>query len=111
MKTTADYRLIGGRIKEQRKKKGYTQEQLAEKLDVTVGYISQVERGATKISLDLLASVSGLLDCDPGELVSGSAAPASAYLQNELTVSFDLLDGREKRLALAFIHWLLENRE
>ena len=36
-KMNVDYKLIGRRIKEERKKKGYTQENLAEKLDVTVG--------------------------------------------------------------------------
>ena len=32
-----DYKLIGARIKEQRRLKGYTQENLAEKLEVSVG--------------------------------------------------------------------------
>ena len=47
-----DYKLIGNRIKTERKKSGITQEVLAEMLDVTVGYVSQVERGITKISLE-----------------------------------------------------------
>lgn len=37
-----DYKLIGQRIKEHRKQKKMTQEVLAEKSDVTVGYISQI---------------------------------------------------------------------
>ena len=43
-----DYKLIGGRIKERRKARGMTQEQLAEALSVTVGYVSQMERGVTR---------------------------------------------------------------
>ena len=109
--TTADYRLIGGRIKQHRKAKGYTQEQLAEMLDVSVGYVSQVERGTTKISLDLLASLSVLLDCDIGELVSGSAATSAEYLQKEVLTQFELLTDREKRLTRDFIGWLIQNRE
>ena len=56
-----DYKLIGERIKKIRKACGLTQEILAEKLNVSIGYISQVERGITKISLDLLAAISSIL--------------------------------------------------
>ena len=37
---TIDYKIIGKRIKERRKRNDLTQEQLAERADVTVGYIS-----------------------------------------------------------------------
>ena len=40
-----DYKIIGKRIKERRKICQITQETLAEKLGVSVGYISQIERG------------------------------------------------------------------
>ena len=46
-----DYKLIGERIQKTRKSKGMTQDVLAEKLGVSIGYVSQVERGITKISL------------------------------------------------------------
>ena len=52
-----DYKLVGKRIQAARKQSGMTQETLAEKLDVSIGYVSQVERGVTKISLDLLAAI------------------------------------------------------
>ena len=38
---------VGKRLKECREKKGLTQEQLAEKTGMSVGYISSVERGAS----------------------------------------------------------------
>ena len=43
-----DYKLLGERIKQQRRIKGTTQENFAEYLNVSVGYISQIERGITK---------------------------------------------------------------
>ena len=42
-KMNVDYKLIGSRIKAERKKLGITQEVLAEKLDVSIGYVSQIE--------------------------------------------------------------------
>jgi len=37
--------MIGSRIKEIRTKKGFTQEQLAEKIDISPKYLSSIERG------------------------------------------------------------------
>ena len=68
-----DYKLIGSRIKLERTKKGLTQEKLAELLDVSIGYISQVERGITKISLELLGAISAILECDVALFVGESA--------------------------------------
>ena len=50
-----DYSAIGRRMKQKRKQAGMTQDNLAEKLSVSVGYISQMERGVTKISLETLS--------------------------------------------------------
>ena len=49
-----------------------TQERLAEALSVSVGYISQIERGVTKINLDTLAAVAAHLNCELSELVTRS---------------------------------------
>ena len=51
---SVDYRSIGGRIKQRRRATGMTQEQLAERLFVTVGYVSQLERGISKGTSDLI---------------------------------------------------------
>ena len=40
---------------------GYTREQFAEKLDVSVSYLAELERGRTGISVKLLTKVCGIL--------------------------------------------------
>ena len=60
-----DYGAIGQRIKQVRRSRDMTQERLAEALSVSVGYISQIERGVTKINLDTLAAVAAHLNCEP----------------------------------------------
>ncbi|MBQ3826264.1 MAG: helix-turn-helix transcriptional regulator [Spirochaetaceae bacterium] len=47
-----DYRLIGQKIQTKRKTLHKTQENMAESISVTVGYISQIERGITKVNLE-----------------------------------------------------------
>ena len=99
-----DYRLIGSRIKAKRKLIGFTQEKLAEKLDVTVGYVSQLERGVTKISLDLLANISVILECN----ITESAIASPDYRESEITEKLNRLPPRDKTLVMKFIDLLSE---
>lgn len=105
-----DYKIIGARIKGERNMQGLTQEELAEKLDVSVGYVSQVERGITKISLDLLGSISTILNCDVKELISQSATGGNRYMNAELESRFSRLTDKEKRLVSEVMDSIIKNR-
>ena len=98
-----DYKLIGERIKKARKAKGMTQETLAERLNVTIGYVSQFERGITKISLDLLGSVSSVLGCDIASLVSESAINSGEYIETELLSEIKKLSPQNRKFILEII--------
>lgn len=104
-----DYTMIGARIKEARRKKGFTQEKLAEVLDVSVGYVSQVERGITKISLDLLGAISGILETDPSYFVSGTVIVSADYKNEEVIGSYRQLCSRDKMLINEIIQTMLKN--
>ncbi len=106
-----DYKLIGGRIKATRCSLGYTQEWLAERLDVTVGYISQVERGITKISLDLLSQISAALNCEISTLVAGSSVDSANYMNSELNTYYAMLNKRDKKLVIEFMKILVDSKE
>lgn len=45
-----DYSVIGKRIRKAREQRGFTQEMLAEQLEVSNAYISKIERGKTPIN-------------------------------------------------------------
>ena len=105
-----DYAVIGRRIKLKRKRLGKTQDDVAEALSVSVGYISQIERGATKISLDTLSEIANFLGCDLGEFVTGVTVAQRLYLSQELS---DLLDGTspEQRKMFLEIALVIKKRE
>ena len=65
-----DYKSIGRRIAINRRKAKVTQAWLAEKIDVSESFISQVERGKAKISLPRLYEIADCLDIDVAVLVS-----------------------------------------
>lgn len=52
-----DYKKLGQRIKEERKKLGLTQEQLAEDVNLSTNYISMIERGKRTATLDTIANL------------------------------------------------------
>ena len=98
-----DYKLIGERIKMARKSRGMTQESLAERLNVSIGYVSQVERGITKISLDLLGAISSILDYDIAYFVSESAVNRNEYMESEISNELKKLDNKKKKYILQMI--------
>ena len=98
---SVDYAVIGKRIQQKRKARCMTQESLAEYLTVTVGYVSQMERGVTKISLDRLSDIAKYLDCGIEELVTGVAREQNGYLRQELELLYSELDNSQRRLLLA----------
>lgn len=105
---SVDFGLIGIRIKSERKACEKTQEWLAEQIDVSVGYISQIERGITKISLETLAEICTVLNSDMAYLVSGSAKKQNEYLQDEISEKFSKLSERDKRLIINLIDSMIE---
>ena len=98
-----DYKLIGERIKKARKNLGLTQQELAEKLNVSIGYVSQVERGITKISLDLLGAIASIYKCDVASLITESAVNSTAYAETEILFEIQKLDHKKKRTILEMI--------
>jgi transcriptional regulator with XRE-family HTH domain len=58
-----DYRLkLGDKIRIVREQKGYSQEQLAEKMDINRSTISKIENGKFSITVDYLVRFSIFLD-------------------------------------------------
>ena len=54
--------MLGTNIREYRKKQKLTMKELAERTGLSIGYISQVERGETEPSLSSLRKIAGEFD-------------------------------------------------
>jgi len=75
---------IGERIRNLRQLSNLTQEELAERAGLTKGFISQVERDLTSISLDSLIQILGALDEDISEFFRDSAGEEKlVYREND----------------------------
>ena len=60
------------RIRKAREDQGYTREKFAEKLDVSVSYMAELERGRTGISVKMLIKVCNLLGLSADYVLFGS---------------------------------------
>jgi transcriptional regulator with XRE-family HTH domain len=59
---------LGQRLKHLRRVRGYTQERLAERIDISSKYLSSIERGAENPTLDLLGRLAKGLQVELYEL-------------------------------------------
>ena len=82
---TLDYSIIGERLKKARISKGLTQEQLAEKLDVSVAFLSRAERGNVKINLPRITQICDILDISISTIITGTAFNSKDYLTEDFS--------------------------
>ena len=79
---------IGKNIKKARSEKGYTQEQLAQKLSVTRNTISNYETGHSNPDIEMLQMLAEALETDPNTLIYGEK-------KSNTVPSTDHCDGRD----------------
>lgn len=103
-----DYHAVGRRIKELRKAAGKTQDDLAEALMVSVGYVSQVERGVTKASLETLCEIADYFCCDVIVLLTGTVSTQPDYLSEELQAAYQKMSRKQRNMLLEFAQILLK---
>ena len=81
-----DKKKIGAKIAELRKSRKMTQEQLAEKVGVTVQYLGTMERGKANTTLNRLDKIAEVLGCSTDEFIffttSSDNAAASISAEN-----------------------------
>ena len=94
----------GALIKDLRIQNGLTQNQVAESLGVTPGYISNVENNRTAMSLRILTYYARLVGCSPDSLV-GELEPeyAETALDRKLYQAITKLDTEAKEKLLKTI--------
>lgn len=98
-----DYQQMGNQIQKIRKRKGLTQEKLAELADLSVPYISHIERATKKPSLGTLLKIAAALDVTANELLYGlQPADRTAYYQ-ETQQLLDECSMLERRILLEVV--------
>ena len=76
-----DYTLIGERIRKSRKELNMTQEEFAETIGVSVGYINQVETGKKCFNLKRFNEIVTIFDKPLSYFVEGTETPEQSTIK------------------------------
>ena len=74
---------IGERIRELRNQNGLTQEELADRTELTKGFISQLERGLSSASVATLSDIVTCLGTNLSEFFREEQAPQIVYKEED----------------------------
>ena len=97
------HKRIGKKIATLRKEYSMTQEQLAEKLSITVKHCSSVERGLSSLSLEKLIYVADLFDVSLDYLVRDFSDEEQEYIPQICLELFKDADNKERLLLKEYL--------
>jgi transcriptional regulator with XRE-family HTH domain len=91
---------MGKRIREEWLKKGDTQKEVAEKADICVMYLSEIERGIKMPSLSSFIQIAEALEESTDFLLRGELNSGQVYIYDEITQKLrDLTPAQRKAVA------------
>lgn len=68
-------KLFGENVRQQRQRRGISQEDLAFVAGIDRSYMSRVERGIVRITLEKVYLIAKALECEPSELLPSVKTP------------------------------------
>ena len=104
-----DQKAIGKRIKSAREKKGLTQEQLAEQVNLSPMHISVIERGNKLPRLETLINIATVLDVSADILLQHGVNNQIKLHTSEASNLIAQLSREDQRRVLAALHSFVES--
>ena len=93
-----DYTIIGSRLKDARLRAHLTQQELAEKTNLSVAFISRVERGSSHINLKRLTQICEILGVSEGSILNGVSSNSNNYLTSEFNEILNSVSSDKQKL-------------
>ena len=93
-----DYNIIGERLRKARIDKNMTQEKLAEQIDVSVAFLSRVERGTSHINLKRLTQICEILGVSEDSILNGVSSNSDNYLASEFNNILNSVSSDKQKL-------------
>lgn len=104
-----DFTIIGQRLKKARIDKNMTQENLAEQLDISVAFLSRVERGLSHVNLKRLSQLCSILDVSEGYILNGTASTSNQYLISEFNEILSNCSAEKQKLIYKIAKTIIED--
>ena len=103
-----DKLTMGDRLKDARKRLNMTQEDLAERVDVTTFYIGEIERGTKTPSLDLFIKLIEVLDVSADYLLRDTVSTGNVYGDKRMARKIENLSPKQRAAIEAIIDTYIE---
>lgn len=84
-----DYLEIDRRIRKYRREWGLSQEELAERVDISTTHMSHIETGGTKLSLPVLVGIASTLEVRTDDLLCDRASTGRQRAVEEITAALE----------------------
>ncbi len=91
-------KLLGKKIKQIRQKRGLTQEELSEKVNISPRALSGIERGVNFLTAETLDKIMEILNITPNQLFQVDSLKDSDVIANELIEKITLLKNNPTKL-------------
>ena len=102
-----DYKAIGTRIAQRRKQLGLKQSEVEESADIGFKYLSNIERGISIPSTEVIMRLALALDTTPDEFLVGTARQGDEGWK-DIAELLRPMKGKQLDLAKNFLTWLSE---
>ena len=102
-----DYKAIGTRIAQRRKQLGLKQSEVEEAADIGFKYLSNLERGISIPSTEVIRRLALALDTTPDEFLVGTARQGEEGWK-DIAELLRPMKGKQLDLAKNFLTWLSE---
>lgn len=100
---------LGKRIREARIKKGYTQQDLANKAGIGLMYIGEIERGVKMPSLNIFIKIVEALDISADYVLRDELTSGETYIFDELTRKLLPLSPKQRKAAAEILDAYIRN--
>jgi transcriptional regulator with XRE-family HTH domain len=106
-----DYKMLGKRLKEIRKMRDMSQQDLSYEIEYSIPHISHVENGSTKASLDFVVKAANALGTTTDHLLCDSLEDSGSVYLGEISQELEQLDGAQLKIIRRMIRDMKENLE
>lgn len=100
---------LGKKIQEARKKMGYTQEFLAEKADIGIMYLGEIERGVKMPSLKIFTKLIVALEISADYVLRDELPSGKEYVFDEITKKLEDLTPKQRKTAVDILDAYIKN--
>ena len=101
-----DYTIIGKRIQTRRQEQNITQEKLAERVGISVVYLSKIENGRVYPTSETLSNICTELDTELSAILSNTEIARKDYANERVLELFNSCSIRVKPIALSLLEEL-----